>query len=216
MSGNPSSTAEFNFSKGSFTVTLTNTTSAHSAGDLLTDLIFSLSTSGPITYQGATGELVDVTSSGALVPDNLAPANWGFGLYNSPQMPAYNGAYLLCAVCGAGVTAPEQPALGVLGPGTGSASTPYSTANASIKDNQPHNPFYLNTVTFSFTGTSIDTETRAENVYFSYGTEFGRELHGGDPGSPVPEPASVLLSGGALAGLVGLTQLMRHRSAAKR
>jgi hypothetical protein len=213
LAGNPSSTAEFNFASGSFTLTLTNATLAHSVSDVLTDLIFSLSATGPIAYQGATGQLVDVTTSGGVIPDNLSPANWGFGVYSSIQMPAYNGAYLLCAVCGAGVTAPEQPALGVLGPGSGSGSTPYSTANASITGNAPHNPFYLNSVTFSFVGASIDAETHAESVYFSYGTQFGTELHGGDPRSPVPEPMTILLTGGALVGLVALTRC-RRRSAA--
>ena len=216
LSGSPSSTAEFNFTNGSFTLTLTNTTTTNSAADLLTDLIFSLSANGPVQYQDTTGKLVDVSRSGAVTTANLSPADWGFGVYNSTSLPEHNGRYLICAVCGAGVTASQQPALGVLGPGEGDSLTPYSTANRSIKGNDPHNPFYQGTVTFSFTGDFVNAHTLATNVYFSYGTEFGKELRagtGGDPVNPVPEPMTLALTGFALIILSVCIRFTRRRRA---
>jgi hypothetical protein len=54
LSGPLSGQAEFAFSNGSFTVTLTNATTIHSAADLLTDLIFNLSACGLESRAGDT------------------------------------------------------------------------------------------------------------------------------------------------------------------
>jgi hypothetical protein len=143
LSGPLSAKAVFDFSKGSYTVTLTNLTTIHDAGNLLTDLIFNLTNTGGSTLSGTAGKLVNVDSTGAITTDTTHTVGWGFSSYNSLTLPAYNGEYIVCTICGGGVTAPNTPSQGILGPGGGTDGTPYSTANASIKGNGPHNPFIL-------------------------------------------------------------------------
>jgi hypothetical protein len=200
--------ALFNFSNGSFTLTLTNLGVTNDAGQLLSDLLFNLSTGGPITFAGMTSHTVDVQTNGSVANVNTADStiHWGFGTDSG------NGEFLLCAVCGAGVTSPSQPKYEILGQGGGSGSTPYSTSNASIKGGggDSHEPFILDSATFTFTGSSITTNTTLSNVFFSFGSEFGTEV-GGTPGGQAPEPLPVILTG---AGLLALGGLRRFRKTA--
>jgi len=212
-SGGLSGSATFNFSNGGFTVTLLNTTPTLDAADLLTDLIFNLSgTTSNVTLTGTAGQLVNVDATGA-VTNVSGTAGWGFGTYTGGT---FNGEFLLCTICGAGVTETAANASqGILGPGTGSGSTPYSTANGSIDGNGAHNPFYSSAgATFSFTGTGITSATTVSNVFFSFGTAFGVETPGGGGGGggATPEPASMMLFGG---GFVALGMLARKRQAVK-
>jgi hypothetical protein len=224
LTGSLSATADFQFSNGSVTVTLTNTTPTKNAANLLTDFMFQLSNPAggtvPVTVSSpvtGTGHLVNVDDNGSVV-DYTGGQNpaWGFGVYHDSGLPAYNGLYLVCTVCGAGVQAPYQPSEGVLGPGTGSGTTPYSTANASIKNNTPHNPYFLNSVAFTFNGQDITTSTKAANVYFSFGTQWGTEIPGGTTitGGEVPEPITFLLTGTALLG-VGIVSRRRRGTRSK-
>ena len=209
--GSPFATAEFVFSNGSATITLTNLTTTTNAANLLTDLVFKLS-AGPVSYAGVSGQLVDVGNTGAITVDNQTSAAWGFGIFTSAGSPL-NGEYLLCTVCGAGVSSPNGPSQGILGPGSGAGSTPYSTANGSIKSNDPHNPFFNQTATFTVVGTSLTADTLASDVFFSFGTTFGTEIpgsnRGGQNGSDtVPEPMSFLFVG---SGLVSAAVLAKRR-----
>jgi hypothetical protein len=196
--------ALFNFSNGSFTVTLTNLGVTNDAGQLLSDLLFKVSASGPITLTGMSSHTVDVRPNGDLSNVNAADTSihWAFGTDNS------NGEYLLCVVCGAGVTSPNQQQYEILGPGGSSGSHPYSTSDSTIKGNgaNQNEPFILDSATFTFTGASIKANTTVNNVFFSFGGTFGSEVSG----SQAPEPMSVILTG---AGLLALAGLRRFRKA---
>ncbi len=194
-------TAGFVFANGSFTVTVSNATPTINAGNLLTGLLFSLNSPTSVKLTGQSGQLVNVSSKG-VVSDVYGSPTWGFGTY---QGGAYNGQYLLCIVCAGGVTAGgAQPSEGILGPGTGSNDKkPYSTANSSIKGNGPHNPFILESATFTFSAPGVTVDTLATSASFSFGTAYGKPLPGtpiggGGGGGEVPEPGSMLLIGGGL------------------
>lgn len=208
LTGTLSGSANFTFSNGSFTLTLTNTTPTLNAGNLLTDALFRLNTTGTVTYAGATGSLVTIDDAGHVIP-TAGPGNWGFGQFTNSQ---FAGEYNVCTICLGGVNAPFNPADGILGPGTGTGTTPYSTANGSIAGNGPHNPFFNQSVTFSFTGASITTATLASDVFLSFTTTPGDEHSvtqtctdcspgGHSGGGNTPEPLTLVLTGSALIGL---------------
>lgn len=231
LSGSKVASAVFNYTPGtnSFTVTLTNSTPVIDAADLLTDFIFQLSNGAGVpapvvtvtSVEAGSGQLVTVDTNGAVQAyTGTQAAEWGFGMYSDSSQPQYNGSYLLCIICGAGVTAPAhiQPSEGILGVGTGSAADPYSTANSSIDGNKPHNPFFGNlvnprqagsSVTFQFQATGLTAHTAATNVNFSFGTTWGTEIPGGTTqGGDLPEPMTFVLTGTALLG-VGIVKRRR-------
>jgi len=212
-----SASATFNFNAGSFTLTLNNLGQTDQVGQLLSGVTFALSNTGAITAAGSAAHTVTVGSNGSVTDVNVSDvAGWGFGIYNSIQLPEFNGEYLVCAVCNSGtittgVTAPTQPKREILGTGGGNLALPYSTSNASINGNggNSHEPFILNSATFSFNLSSVTPETTAQDVHFLFGSEFGADV-GGE--SAAPEPLSLVLCG---AGLIGLS-LVHRRKTAKR
>ncbi|MBS1853846.1 MAG: hypothetical protein JST11_00655 [Acidobacteria bacterium] len=221
LTGALGATANFEFSYGSLTVTLTNTTPAHDAGTLLTDFMFELANPAadpspslrPVNSVVGDGRLITVDANGGVHDyTGTQQPDWGFGVYNSAIPNVHNGSYLLCTICGAGVTTQYGPSEGILGPGTGPAATPYSTANGSIKGNGPHNPFFDGKAVFVFQGDHITPLTVANNVNFSFGTTFGPELAASTSIVSTPEPVSLLLTGSAL---VCLSLGVRRRRAGK-
>lgn len=211
-------TADFTFGSGGFTVTVSNLTPAFDATTLLSDLIFRLSTPGPVSFNGITqGQLVTVDKNGN-VTNVAGTPNWGFGTFTMAGSP-FNGEFLLCTVCGAGVQSPNPPKQTILGPGDNGGFTSYTGVNASIAGNPAHNPFLLGSATFSFSGSSITPGTTASGVAFSFGTAFGKEVFtagggGGGGGGQIPEPSTLILAGSALVGLALFTKRRMSSNAA--
>ncbi len=85
------------------------------------------------------------------------------------------------------------PATLIIGPG------PYTNANGSIRDNNPHNPFINTSATWTLAFAGATAGTVISNVVFSFGTTPGANV-------PVPIPAAVWLFGSGLLGLVAIAR----------
>jgi len=85
------------------------------------------------------------------------------------------------------------PATLIIGPG------PYTNANGSITDNDPHNPFIDPSATWTLAFAGATASTVISNVVFSFGKQPGANV-------AVPIPAAVWLFGSGLLGLVAIAR----------
>jgi len=190
-----------------FSVTLNNTLSSITdAGQLVTDLEFSL-TASSVTESGSIGTFVNISGAGAPTVGSTGATGWGFGSNNGAA-----DAWLLCVICGHGVTDTSPgPSQGII-----DQQASYASANSSIDGNGPHNPFLETGTTFSFTTSATLPTTGNVNpfsdVSISFGTAFGQEVDTVRESSintdATPEPVGLMLVG---SGLIGLSMLKRRR-----
>ena len=182
-----SALANFSLSGDTLTITLTNTLSGVAdAGQLLTDVFFTLSPTGTPSLFSETGDLIRVSKTGAITDLGSSALGWGFGPASINSVSGFE----LCAVCQGGPTASATPSEGILGPSP--------DGNGSINGNKAHNPFVNQTGTFTLT--NVPEGARVGNVIFSFSTAAGDNVSG-SPVSPVPEPASLFLLGTGLLAL---------------
>lgn len=184
--------AIFTTGAGTLTITLQDLqANPTDVGQLLSDLQFTLST-GDTTASlfSSSADFITIASNGSVTDNGTGSTGWGFG---SGTLGA--GNYLLCVICGAGVSAGgTPPSEAIIGPG------PYTSANPSIAGNGPHNPFINQTATFTIHDSNITASTVVSKVTFSFGTAFGSNVIG----VPTPEPRStvVILAAFALMAVV--------------
>lgn len=185
-----SAMADVSLSGNTLTITLSNTLPGIAdAGQLLTDVFFTLSASATPNLSAQTGDLITVAKDGTVTDLGSSTLGWGFGTSIVNGMSGFE----LCVICQGGPTAPATPSEGILGPASGDGK--YDNANGSIAGNKPHNPFVNQTATFTLTDLPIGATV--DNVVFSFSTTPGDNV---PASTPVPEPASlVLLSTGLLA-----------------
>jgi hypothetical protein len=196
-------TATFVTSPGVLTVTLQSLTSnIQDASQLLSDLQFTLSSGGTATLASSSGHEVTVDKNGVPTASLLTVSTgWGFG--------TDSGGFILCDVCPGGATlttsATLTPAHTII-----TTQSSYS-ANGSIEGNNAHNPFLDGTATFTIDDSAITTDTVVDSATFSFSTAAGVDVPG-DPGSPVPEPNSLMLLGSGLFGFGLLSRKLRKQS----
>jgi hypothetical protein len=186
---------------GSLVITLTDLlANPKSAGQLISDLQFSLSSSSTPMLSGSSANLVTVNGDGSTTSAGTGvTTGWGFG--------TFGGGFILCVICPDGLSQgpSAQPTQEIIGPG------PYTTANGSIAGNNGHNPFIDQSATFTISDSAITANTTVSDVTFSFGTTFGAG-NSTSPGiglSPtVPEPTTYAL---CAAGLLGLACVRRRR-----
>lgn len=148
-----------------------------------------------IDFSGCTGPcdtLAEKTAfnvGGTSADDVL---HWGL----TTQDPAYINAL---GFTGAG-NPPDELILGA--PTSGLT---YSSANASILNSDPHQPFVLQTATFGIKlGTSLPSNFQFGNLNMFFGTNADR--------LSLPEPGSFLLFGTGLLGFAGLGWSRRRKT----
>jgi hypothetical protein len=166
----------------------------------LSDFGFTLSGTGFGTVGDAnrtyTGRLIDVGTGGAVTTDsqNGIPAN-----YNGWDFSNAGGSSFKLEDLGSSA-GPAQLIIG----GTSGSNTAYSSANGSIANNGPHNPFLQGDAVFSLSISGVTAATNVTSAFFSFGTSApGGELCTGCTTvviQAVPEPryVSFLLFGGML------------------
>lgn len=187
-----SASVTFTTGTNTLSISLSNLLTAaevKSVGQNLSDIFFDLNnvkTGGSVGSSNST--FVSVGTGGVVTSDvsgASGPNFMGWGLTNNGS-----GEWHLNGLGGS-----ETPENTIIG-GTAGSFTAYSNANASIKNNGPHNPFAQGTATWVLNISGINSDTRVTGAVFSFGTTAGDNV----PGTPTPEPASMAVLGiGALA-----------------
>lgn len=213
------STATLTGSAGSNTLTITltnNLTNIVTSGSGISGFSFQVSVSGvainitPVTITSQSGRLVTFedppnqndTTAADFGGNGSGADPLGWGLSN--QNPAFLNAL---GFTGSGTNPPDEL---IIGPPTSGLT--WASANGSITQANPHQPFVHTTATFTVTlGTNLPPGFQITNAQMFFGTS-GHTLPGTTI-TQVPEPASMLLLGTGLVGVA--TGLRRRRNARK-
>jgi hypothetical protein len=197
-----SATTTITTGSGTIGVTLTDlTASTLDAGQLLSDLFFTLSTAPTTVLNGTTtptsAPLIDIAANGSVTTNTGAIASWGL---------TSSGATIHLDSLAGGATQT------IIGPG------PYTASNGSIDGNTGHNPFINQTATFSFAVSGVTANTTVTAASFSWGTAGSTDTVTGvctagvGPScnsSTVPEPITSGLVGTGLMALFFLRRRVR-------
>jgi hypothetical protein len=198
-----SASAVFTTGANSVSITLSNLLSAatmHDAGQLLSDLFFTLNTAatGTAGVTSSDGKFIDVSKNGSVVsaspvvqPGNLNDRiGWFFSNSggNSWHLDGLNGG------------SSNNPAQLILGGTTATAT--YPIADGSIAGNPAHNPFVQGTGNFVLNIPGVTSTTNITGATFSFSTGSGVDVTGQLQPTPEPRFYTVLLSLGLLFGLV--------------
>jgi hypothetical protein len=183
--------AQFTTGAGFIDITLTNDLAANvirSAGQALSDISFTLSNApGTRGTTTATGQQGNISGSGLVTYTTGSPGRFlgvGGGVFS------ITGNTILMEAIGGGQ--PDQ----MITPAISNGGT-YTNVNNGF---QQHDPYTIGPAMFVLDLSGVTAATTVTAVTFSFGTGPDHFLTGTDA-PPVPEPASLMLFGTALAGL---------------
>jgi hypothetical protein len=200
--GNPvDASATFTTGSGTLTIDLSNLLTAAQVGNVaqnLSDLSFTLDSGTTGSVTSSTGTFIDVGTGGAVTSASSVSGS-GTDLIGWALTSDGTGGFLLNGLAGS-LAGPAQTIIG----GTAGSFTAYSSANASIDNNGPHNPFVQGTGEFVLSIAGVTSSTNISNVVFSFGTTAGDNV------GSVPEPRFYSLF--LFAGIMTAAVVYRRRS----
>jgi hypothetical protein len=155
-------------------------------------------TSGSLISSAGTPR--SIAGDGTFVDAPMSRTDWLFAFGA--------GAFALTAL---GADGPDETIVGAP-----SGTNAYSNANGSIAASNPHNPFLALGATFKMAALGVTEQSQISNVVLFFGTgPMGISAICSDGCSPVvsnvPEPASLVLLGSGLLGLVHAQRRRRER-----
>ncbi len=177
--GQVNATAHFTTADdGTITISLSNALSdPRSAGQLLSGLAFTVSegeTTG--TLASSSASYVRVRRGGNFSTVGSGPTGWALA-------DNFNGGLFLCVLCtDLGASGPAHLIIGDPSQTTGL----YSSANASIAGNKPHNPFDASPALFVVNVPGVTSLSTITGATFFFSTAEGVSVGGTCGGGPVP------------------------------
>jgi hypothetical protein len=187
----PNAEAVFVTSANQLTVTLRNLQAdPQSVAECISALVFGVSEGTSVGLISGSGVERSIASGGSFSDGSAVAAGWVLsGSVSSLTLNVLSG------------TGHAGPAHTIIGGPAGSGD--YDSANGSIANNGPHNPFLAGDVVFILNIPGLTSDGIIENVFFQFGTADGANRVPGRPGIPsVPDGGStVALLGAALTGL---------------
>ena len=173
-----SATMNVTTGNGFITVSLTDQLSdPKSVGQLLSGAQFTLASGlSTGTLGSSSAHVRSVSKGGSFTDHGPGPTGWALDTSNTN--------FFLCILCtDLGALGPERLLIGVPNTNTGV----YTSANASIAGNKPHNPFTAGTAVFFINAPAAVAGDSVTSATFFFGTTAGIAVNGNCNNNIIPE-----------------------------